>query len=125
MARETSGSLTNLGLANENRSHRIATPRMATAVEKVSAAPNPVLLISRIAAAVLGGYAFVWGFTTLTIAVALSMDTPYDEAQTLAYLLVFLGAFLWTFAVRSVLRAWLVLAGGGALMTAIAWSMTR
>jgi hypothetical protein len=101
---------------------------MATAVEKVSAAPNPVLLISRIAAAVLGGYAFVWGFTTLTIAVALSMDTPYDEAQTLAYLLaflVFLGAFLWTFAVRSVLRAWLVLAGGGALMTAIAWSMTR
>jgi hypothetical protein len=85
-------------------------------------------LVARIAGAVLGGYAFMWGFTTLTIAVALSLSYPYGEAQTLAYLfafLVYLAVFLWAFTTRGVLRVWLVLAGGGASMTLIAWLMTR
>lgn len=87
-----------------------------------------VNVVSRVAAAVFGGYAFVWGFTTLLIAVALSLRLPYGDAQTTAYLLaflVFLAAFLWSFAARRVVVVWSVLAGGGALMTALAWTLTR
>jgi len=87
-----------------------------------------VNVVSRIAAAVLGGYAFVWGFSTLLIAVALILRLPYGDAQTTAYLLaflVFLGAFLWSFAARRVAVVWSVLAGGGIAMTALAWSLAR
>jgi hypothetical protein len=87
-----------------------------------------VNVVSRIAAAVLGGYAFVWGFTTLLIALALVLRLPYGDAQTTAYLLaflVFLGAFLWAFSVRRVLLAWLVLGGEGVAMTTLAWMLTR
>ena len=85
-------------------------------------------VLSRIAAAVFGGYAFVWGFTTLLIAVALTIRLPYGDAQTTAYLLaflVFLGAFLWAFAARRVAVVWGVLAGGGGAMTGLAWLLTR
>ena len=58
-------------------------------------------IASRIAAGVLGGYAFTWGF------------------------IVFLVVFLWAFAARSVLRVWGVLAGGGALMAGAAWLVQR
>lgn len=87
-----------------------------------------VNVVSRIAAAVFGGYAFVWGFTTLLIAVALSLRLPYGDAQTTAYLLaflVFLGVFIWSFAARRVGLVWAVLAGGGVLMTSLAWGLTR
>jgi hypothetical protein len=86
---------------------------------------SPLALVtSRIAASLLGGYAFVWGFTTLSITLGVTAGMRYAEAQTLAFLLaflVFLGCFLWTFASASVTRVWTVLAGGGALMTAVAW----
>jgi hypothetical protein len=81
-------------------------------------------LVSRVAASLLGGYAFVWGFTTLLIALGLSGGWDYEEAEQLAYLLaflVFLVVFLWAFASASLKRVWLVLAGGGALMTGAAW----
>lgn len=85
-------------------------------------------LTSRIAASLLGGYGFVWGFTTLVIALGLVGGIDYDESRKLAYLLaflVFLGAFLWAFAAASLTRVWLVLAGGGALMTGGAWLLTQ
>jgi hypothetical protein len=84
--------------------------------------------LSRIAAGVLGGYAFIWGFTTLTIALALTARLSFGEAQTTAYLLaflLFLGAFLWAFCAKRIALVWAVLAGGGALMTSIAWALTR
>jgi hypothetical protein len=83
---------------------------------------------SRVGAALLGSYAFTWGFTTLLIALYLANGGDYDEGITLAYLLafiLFLVAFLWAFAARSVTRVWLVLAGGGAVMTAAAWALTQ
>jgi len=55
--------------------------------------------LQRTAAALLGGYAFTWGFSAI-----------------LGFL-VFLCAFLWAFAGRSLVRVWAVLAGGGLLMT--------
>lgn len=89
---------------------------------------TPAHIASRVAASLLGGYAFVWGFTVFTIVLAVAAGMSYDDARTLAYLLaflVFLAAFCWTFAARSLARAWAVLAGGGGAMTAMAWFMTR
>jgi hypothetical protein len=40
-------------------------------------------------------------------------------------LLVFLGVFLWAFAAAGLARVWAVAAGGGALMSAAAWGLTR
>lgn len=85
-------------------------------------------ITSRVAASLLGGYAFVWGFTTLCIALGLVLGAPYDEARTLAQLLaflLFLTCFCWAFAAASLARVWAVLAGGGALMTSLAWLLTR
>jgi len=82
----------------------------------------------RVAAALLGGYAFVWGFTTLGTMVGMASGASYGHALTTVYLLtflVFLAVFLWAFAARSVTRVWIVLAGGGALMSGLAWLLQR
>jgi hypothetical protein len=89
---------------------------------------NRLSIASRVAAGLLGGYAFVWGFTTLVIALALAGGSDYDEARQLANLiafLVFLSVFLWAFASQRLLRVWVVLGGGGATMTLAAWMLTR
>lgn len=83
---------------------------------------------SRVAASLLGGYAFVWGFATLGISLLVAAGMGYDEARTLIYLLaflVFLAAFCWAFAAASLPRVWAVLAGGGAAMTGAAWALSR
>ena len=77
----------------------------------------------RIAAGMLGGYAFTWGFIALVIASLFAARLDFHDAETLGTILgflVFLVVFLWAFAARSVLRVWLVLAGGGALMAGVA-----
>jgi hypothetical protein len=86
--------------------------------------PSAATVASRTAAAVFGGYAFTWGFTSLGIALGLATGMRYEQAQTLMYLLaflVYLVVFCWAFAARSLGRVWLVLAGGGASMTGLAW----
>lgn len=93
-----------------------------------SASLSPRSVVSRIAASLLGGYAFVWGFVTLGISLLLAAGMEYEEAKTLLYLLaflVFLVAFCWTFVAASVTRVWAVLAGGGAAMTGMAWLIAR
>jgi len=82
----------------------------------------------RIAAGMLGGYAFTWGFIALVIALLFAARLDFHDAETLGTILgfiVFLVVFLWAFAARSVLRVWLVLAGGGALMAGAAWLVQR
>lgn len=104
------------------------SPRRGDEVEAPGPRLSPALVASRIAASLLGGYAFVWGFTTLGIMLAMAAGMPYGEAQILAHMLaflVFLGAFLWAYCPASVLRVWAVLGGGGALMSAAAWLMSR
>jgi hypothetical protein len=89
---------------------------------------SAVQITSRVAASLLGGYAFTWGFAVLGIALLLQVGVSYHEAETLAFLLaflVFLTAFCWAFVERRVGRVWGVLAGGGALMTGAAWLLTR
>jgi hypothetical protein len=67
-------------------------------------------IASRIAAAVLGGWSFTWGFVSLAVTGLVAAGQPYTEAHTAAMLLafiVFLVAFCWSFT--------------AALMTGAAW----
>jgi hypothetical protein len=94
----------------------------------MSAILYPLSVASRIAAAILGGYIFTWGFAVSSTSGLVAMGVAYDQARTgtmLFAFLIFLGAFLWSFATASIARVWLVLAGGGALMTAVAWYVQR
>lgn len=85
-------------------------------------------IVSRIAAGVLGGYAFTWGFIALGIGLLFAARMEFHDAEALGYILgfiVFLVAFLWAFSAASLHRVWLVLAGGGALMAAAAWAVQQ
>lgn len=92
---------------------------------KSSAAPlQTSKIVARIGAGVLGGYAFVWGFISLVCALGAAAGMHFDDARTLAYLLafiVYLIVFCWAFADAKLARVWAVLAGGGLLMTGVAW----
>lgn len=83
---------------------------------------------NRIAAALLGGYAFTWGFTAFGMAALVGVGTDFHEAETTLMLLafpVFLGLFLWAFSAASLVRVWAVLGGGAVVMTAAAWWLQR
>ena len=85
--------------------------------------PSRWTIASRIAAGLLGGYAFTWGFIALGIGLLFAAQMEFHDAEALGYIvgfLVFLMAFLWAFSAAGVKRVWRVLAGGGALMTGAA-----
>ena len=85
-------------------------------------------IVSRVAAGVLGGYVFTWGFIALSIALLFAARLDFHDAEAVGGilgLLLFLVVFLWAFAAPSVARVWLVLAGGGAVMTGAAWLVQR
>lgn len=91
-------------------------------------APSPLHVASRVVASLLGSYAFVWGLGACGIALGVAVGVPYEEAQTALYLLAFLlylVAFCWALCAKSLRRVWLVLAGGGASLTALAWFVGR
>lgn len=82
-----------------------------------------LVVLQRTAAALLGGYAFTWGFIALGLASLFAAGMDFHDAEHLSAILgflVFLGTFLWAFAGRSLARVWAVLAGGGLLMTGAA-----
>ena len=82
----------------------------------------------RIAAAIVGGYVFTWGFSALGIAGLTGLGVDFHESETairLLAFLVYLGLFLWSFAAASLVRVWAVLAGGGAAMTLAALALQR
>jgi hypothetical protein len=100
------------------------TPDTASQKER----PSRAEVLGRVAASLAGGYVFVWGFTTLGIALVVSVGVPYGEAERLFHLLaflLFLAAFCWTFSAASLGRVWAVLGGGGAIMAGAAWGLTR
>lgn len=85
-------------------------------------------LILRSAAALLGGYAFTWGFTSLVVAGQVALGVDFHEAEMgvmLIAFLVFLCAFLWSFAAGRIGIVWAVLVGGGAVMTVLALALQR
>ncbi|HJU39300.1 MAG TPA: iron uptake protein [Tahibacter sp.] len=94
---------------------------MANGTTSASASRSALAL--RIGAAVLGGYAFCWGFIAFAMASLFGLGMKFHDAEHLAAMLAFLiylGVFCWAFVARSLVRAWLVLAGGGALMAVAA-----
>ncbi len=80
-------------------------------------------LLLRTAAAVLGSYAFCWGFVALGMAGLFALGMSFHDAEHLSTMLAFLlylATFCWAFAARSMARVWAVLAGGAALMAGAA-----
>jgi hypothetical protein len=83
---------------------------------------------SRIAAGLAGGYAFTWGFMALVVAALFVAGMELHDAESLSAILgfiLFLCAFLWAFAARSLRRVWAVLAGGAVLMASAASFIQR
>ena len=76
-------------------------------------------IASRVAASLLGSYAFVWGFVSLGSALGLAAGIAYDDA------LLFVAGVCGAFAVSSLGRVWAALGGGGALMTGAGWLLLR
>lgn len=104
---------------------RMAAPSSASPPALGSAR---VELVLRIAASLLGGYVFVWGFVALGTVLGIAAGLRYEEALTLMYLLAFLlftAVFCWAYVAKSVFRVWAVLGGGGVVMTAVAWFGSR
>lgn len=92
-------------------------------------AAGPAVVALRLAAALLGGYAFCWGFVSLAIAGLGATGATYEDASQLAMMLafpLFLVLFLWAFAARSLHRVWLVLFAGAVTLTLAAhWLAAR
>lgn len=83
---------------------------------------------SRVLASTLGGYAFTWGFISLGAMLLFAAGMNLEEASSLSSMLgflVLLWGFCWAFVAASLARVWLVLAGGGVLMTAAGWWLSR
>lgn len=84
----------------------------------------PRVIVARIAAALLGGWAVTWGFVTFGIVACVAAGVDYHEAEHLAYLLAFplyLTVLCWAFVHRSLAHVWLVLAAVAAILSGAAW----
>jgi len=82
---------------------------------------HPVLW--RVLAAVVGAYVFCWGEVALCVVSFTALGMGFEDAEHLASMLTmltYLVLFLWAFAASSLVRVWGVLAGGGAVMAALA-----
>jgi len=94
---------------------------MSTITTPVTSRSPRLQLAARIAAAVLGGYVFAWGFIATCASLMFAAGMGFHDAEFLGSLLgvlAFLVAFLWTFAARRLWVVWVVLLGGGGLLAA-------
>ncbi len=81
-------------------------------------------LMSRVFAAIFAVYAFIWGVVSLGVVSlsAIGVDFHSAEQSMLMFgLLLYVVLFIWVFAVKSLLRIWLVLGLGAVLMLSAAW----
>ena len=91
-------------------------------------APRRLGVANRFAAAILGGYAFAFGFVAIASLAGFVAGLRFSDAQTLAWMLgvfVYLVALLWAFTPRSTAFVWSVLGGGGLVMGTAAWCLSR
>lgn len=85
-------------------------------------------IASRFAGALVGGYVFAFGFVAVCSLAGFGAGLGFSESQTLAWMLgflVYLAAMLWAFTPRSNVTVWAVLGGGGVVMSAAAWRLSR
>ena len=88
-----------------------------------TSARSPRQVILRTGTALVGGYAWCWGFSVLGIAACFMLGLPFHDAEHLFAMLVFLlypCLFMWAFIARDLRRVAALLFGGGALMAAVA-----
>lgn len=81
------------------------------------------LIASRIFASLVGGYLFTWGLIAVVIAALVPLGVAFHDVEMgmiMLGLLVYLGLFLWGMASNQLIRLWLLLFGGGVLMTVLA-----
>jgi len=113
-------------LAQDASARLTTAPRRLDSMTASNVSPSRVAW--RIAAGMLGGYAFTWGFIALSITLLFAARLEFHDAEVLGSIIgfiLFLVAFLWAFAAASVTRVWVVLAGGGALMAGAASLVQR
>lgn len=82
----------------------------------------------RLVSALVGSFAFTWGFVAVGVAGLSSLSVDYHEAEVTMMLLaflVFLPLFLWSFASPRQGRVMAFLFGGAAVMTGSAWAIQR
>lgn len=97
---------------------------MRTATPTITVRWPAFSIVSRVGAAILGSYVLAWGFTALGSMLLVRSGVARSEAvmsATMLAFVVYLIAALWAFAARRVGYVWLVLAGGGSLMTVLAY----
>lgn len=85
-------------------------------------------VIARIGAAVIGGYAFAWGFVAAGASLMFAAGMGFHDAEFLASLLgvlAFLAVFLWAIAAKRPWRAWLLLLAAGGLLSLVASLVQR
>jgi hypothetical protein len=80
-------------------------------------------LISRIVAALFGGYALAALSSVAVLALPLSKPQAVLTGM-LASFLIYAGAVIWVFAVRSALKAWAGLLIAAAPLLPLAWSVS-
>ncbi len=86
--------------------------------------PSGLRAVLRVTAAIFAAYGFAWGLASVIARLGVMAGMVATEAATLGNLLALLvlpGVVLWCFAVRRATMGWLVLGGGGALLTGLAW----
>lgn len=84
-------------------------------------------IASRALAAIAGGYALAAG-TNVALALALKNTGPKEDVIMLATMpsfLVWAGAVIWVFTVRTAGRAWAGVATPGVLLAAVIWWLRR
>jgi hypothetical protein len=79
-------------------------------------------LVSRIVAALFGGYALAALSSVAVLALPLSKPQAVLTGM-LASFAIFTGAVIWVFAVRSALKAWAGLISVAAALLPLAWSV--
>ena len=83
---------------------------------------TPRVIIARTLTALLGGYAFVWGFIAFGMAGLFASGMSFHDTEHLCAilgLLIYAIVFMWTFAARNLVRVAVILFGGGAVMAAL------
>jgi hypothetical protein len=83
---------------------------------------------SRHVVALLGSWWFAYGFVALATFGLRASGMSFDEARLLSWMLgflVLLTGTCWAYVPRSAWLPWLVLAGGGTVMGAAAWALSR
>lgn len=84
--------------------------------------------ISRIFAALIGGYAFTWGIASFGITGLVASGIDFHDAEAAMYIaafLVYLAVFLWAFCVPSLIRLWTILFGSAVIFIASSLLLQR